>query len=64
MATTFSIIVSTCLRNDLYALKINSSDILFHFFSIAVLSKPIFGWEVAFVLFSKMHHIAQSRGLS
>ena len=44
-------VVSTCLRNDLHAFKINSSDILFHSSSIAVLSEPIFGREVAFVLF-------------
>ena len=48
----FSIIVSTHLRNDLHALKIKSSDILFHSFS------SMFGWEVAFVLFSKTSHIA------
>ena len=53
MATNFSIMVSIYFRNDLLALKINSSDILFPSFSIAVLSKPIFGLEVAFVLFSK-----------
>ena len=35
--------------------KLNSSDILFHSSSIAVLSEPIFGWEV--VLFSKTLHI-------
>ena len=34
-----------------HAFKTNSSDILFHSSSIAVFSKPIFGWEVAFVLF-------------
>ena len=36
----------------------NSSGILFQSYSITVLSKPIFGWEVAFVLFSKMPHLA------
>ena len=35
----------------------NSSDILFHSSSIAVLSEPIFGWEVTFVLFSKTPNI-------
>ena len=64
MATTFfSIIVLTHLRNDSLAFKINSSDILFHSSSIAVLSEPIFRWEVAFVLFSKTLHIASSRRL-
>ena len=43
-------------ENDLHAFKINSSDILFHSSSI-VLSEPIFGWEVAFVLFSKTSYI-------
>ena len=57
MAAIFLIIVSAYLRNDLHALKINSSDILFHSFSIEVLSKPLFGWEVAFVFFSKTLHI-------
>ena len=50
----FSVIVSTCLWNNLPAFKINSSDILLYSFSIAVFSKPKFGWQVAFVLFSKM----------
>ena len=58
MATIFSITVSTHFRNYLYAFKINSSDILFHSFSIAVLSEPIFGWEIAFVLFYEMPQIA------
>ena len=58
MAAIFSIIVPTRLRNDLHAFKINSSDILFHSFSIAVLSEPIFGRKIAFVLFSKTPHIA------
>ena len=59
MATIFfSIIVSTHLWNELHAFKINSSDILFPSFSIAVLSESIFGWEVEFVLFSKMPYIA------
>ena len=58
MAIIFSIIVSTRLRNGFHAFKINSSDILFHSSSIAVLSEPIFGWEVAFVLFSITPHIA------
>ena len=43
-AILFTIIVSTHLRNDLHAFKINSSDILFHSSSIEVLSEPIFGW--------------------
>ena len=51
----FSIIVLTHLSKWF---KINSSDILFHSSSIVVLSEPIFRWEVAFVLFSKMPHIA------
>ena len=54
----FKIILSTILRNDLHVLKINSSDILFHSSSIAVLSEPIFQWEVTLVLFSKMFPIA------
>ena len=53
MATTFFNILSTCLRNDLHAFKINSPDILFHSSLIAILSEPIFEWEVAFVLFRK-----------
>ena len=56
MAAIF--IVSTRLRNDLLVFKINSSNILFHSSSIAVLSVPIFRWEIAFVLFSQMPHIA------
>ena len=58
MAAIFSIIVSTCLRNDLHAFKIDSSDILFHSSSITVFSEPIFGREVVFVSFSKTPHIA------
>ena len=46
---------SACLQDKVL-------DILFHSSSIAVLNKPIFGWEVAFVLFSKTLHIAESRG--
>ena len=53
-----SIIVSTHLQNNLQAFKIKSSDILFHSSSIAVLNQPIFGWDVAFSLFSKTPHIA------
>ena len=50
MATVFfSIIVSTHFQNDLHACKINSSDILFHSSSIAIV-----GLEVAFV-FSKIY---------
>ena len=41
MAAIFSIIVSTRIRNDLHAFKMNSSSILFNSSSIAVLSKPI-----------------------
>ena len=54
MATIFffSIIVSTHPLNDLHAFKINSLVILFHSSSIAVLSEPIFEWEVVLVLFS------------
>ena len=52
MATIFfSMILSTRIRNDFNTFKINSSDILFHSLLIAILSEPIFGWEVAFVLF-------------
>ena len=57
MATIFSIIISTHLQNDLYVFEINSLDI-FYSSSIAVVSKPIFRWEDAFVLFSKMSDIA------
>ena len=45
------IIVSTGFQTDLHAFKINSSDILIHSSSMAVLSEPIFGSEVAFVFF-------------
>ena len=43
------------LRNDLHAFKINFG----HFIPFLLNSslKLIFGWEVAFVLFSKMPHI-------
>ena len=58
MAVTFSVIVSTRLRKDLHDFKINSSDILFHSYTKAVLSEPIFRWKVAFVLFSKTPYIA------
>ena len=54
----FSIIVSICLRNDVDVFKIESSDILFHFSSIAVLSEPILGSEVEFVFFAKTLYIA------
>ena len=54
----FSILVTTGLWNNLHTFKINSSDILFYSFLIAVLSKPIFGQEVAYVLFSQSPHIA------
>ena len=50
MAAIFSIIESTCLRNDLYPFKINSSNILFHYSTVAVISGPIFWWEAVFVL--------------
>ena len=56
MVTIFKITISTRIQNDLYAFKINSSDILFHSPTIAVLSEPIFGWEDVFVLFSKTPH--------
>ena len=59
MAVFFKIIiVSTQLQKDLHASKINSSNILFHSSSPAVLNEPIFAWEVVFVLFSKTPHIA------
>ena len=54
----FQLLKSKRLRNDLYAFKINYSDILFHSSSITILSEPIFGWEIAFILFSKTPHIA------
>ena len=57
IATIFFNFVSTRFRSDLHAFKINSSDILFHSSLITVLSEPIFGWEAAFVLFSKTPHI-------
>ena len=50
MATIFQLLYQ-------YAFKINSSDILFHFSSITVPSKPIFRWKVAAILFSKMPYI-------
>ena len=59
----FSIIVSSRHRKDFYAFKVNISDILFYSSSVTVLSEPILGWIVAFVLFSKKPHIAFSRGL-
>ena len=43
MVAIFSMIVSTHLRNDVHAFKINSLDILFYSSSIAILSEPIFG---------------------
>ena len=57
MATIFSIIVLTHLRNNLHAFKIDSSDILYHSSSIAGLNEPIFGLEVTIVLLSKRPHI-------
>ena len=45
MDAFFSVIVSTRPRKDLAAFKINSSDILFHSSSIAILSEPILRWE-------------------
>ena len=45
-------------RNVFYVFKINYSYILFHSSSIVFLSEPIFGWEVAFNLFSKTFHTA------
>ena len=47
MITIFSFIVSNHLRNDLNTFKINSSDILVHSSSIAVLRELTVGWEVA-----------------
>ena len=58
MATIFPMIVSTRLRDDLHTFKINNPDILFHSSSIAVISEPIFGWEVAFLFLFKTPHIA------
>ena len=40
-----------------HGFKVNSSDILFYSSSIAVLSEPIFGWEVEFILFSETPHM-------
>ena len=57
MATILSIIVWTRLQKNLNAFNINSSDIWYHFSSIAMLSEAIFVWEVEFVLFSKTSHI-------
>ena len=54
MATIFSIVASLHLRNDLHAFTIDSSDILFHSSSIAVLNEPIFEWEDLFVLLSRL----------
>ena len=45
MATFFSIVVSTRIRNDLHIFKVDSSDILFHSSSMVVLSEPMFGYE-------------------
>ena len=56
MTTIFWIIVSTHLRNDLLAFKINHSDILFDSSSIVVLSDLIFRWEIALALFSKTRY--------
>ena len=53
-----AIIVSTCLQDDWHILNINYSGISFPLSSIADFSEPIFGWEIAFVLFSKTPHIA------
>ena len=53
MAAIFLITTSTRLRNDLHAFKVNSSSILFHSSSLAVLSQLIFGWDVVFVCFLK-----------
>ena len=64
MATIFfQLFYQHALEMTCIAFKINSSDILFHSSSIAVLSEQIFGWEVAFVLFSKMPHMALRSGL-
>ena len=53
MAVIFSIIVSTCLQNNLHTFKINSTDIIFHSSSIADLSEPTFRWEVTYFLLYK-----------
>ena len=58
MATILSTIVSTIFRNDFHTFKINSSDILFHSSSISPLAELNFGYEVAFVLFSKAPHVS------
>ena len=60
MATVvfFSIILSTRFLIDSHAFKIDSSYILFHSPSIAVLSESIFGWEVDFVLLSQTLYVA------
>ena len=49
MTTIFSIILLT-LQNDFHAFKINSSDILLHFSSVAALSEPIFGCAFYFLI--------------
>ena len=58
MAAIFKSFDAICFRNDLHVFKINSEDILYHFSSIAVLNETVFGWEVAFVLFSKTRYLA------
>ena len=61
MATIFfQLLTQFTFENDLHAFNLNSSYILLHYFSIAVLSEPIFGWEVALILFSKTPQIAKS----
>ena len=49
MVAIFSIIVSTRFQNDLYAFK----NKFFKLFS----RSSIIGWEVAFVLFSKIYSV-------
>ena len=56
-AVFFPMILSTRFQKILHALKINSSDILFHFSLIEVFIEPIFRWDIAFDLFSKTLHI-------
>ena len=60
MASIFSI---HPFETILHTFKINSSDILFHSSSIAVVSEPIFEGEVAFLLVCETPHSAYSRGL-
>ena len=58
MAAFVQLLYQHAFKNDLHAFK---NKFFRHFIPlptlIAVLSEPIFGWEVAFVLFFKTPHI-------